>query len=104
MKYVLTYESPEDFDIEQANAHCAAHRARWDAFRAQGTLLAIGPFADPREGAMSVFTTREAAEACAFADPFVRNGVVATWRITAWNEVLLDEPPAKIHDHSNNAD
>ena len=91
MKYVLIYESPDDFDLDRARAHYPAHRALWDQFREQGTLLAIGPFADPRDGAMSVFTTREAAEAFAAADPFVRNGVVAGWRIAAWNEVLLDE-------------
>lgn len=91
MKYVLTYTSPVAFDPDRARAHFEAHRALWDKFREQGTLLAIGPFADPRDGAMSVFTTREAAEAFASADPFVRNGVVAAWRITAWNEVLLGE-------------
>ena len=91
MKYVLMYESPEDFDLDRARALYPAHHALWDRFREQGTLVAIGPFADPRDGAMSVFTTREAAEAFAAADPFVRNGVVARWRITAWNEVLLDE-------------
>jgi hypothetical protein len=91
VKYVLIYESPEDFDFDRAQAHFPAHRALWDQFREQGTLLAIGPFADPRDGAMSVFTTREAAEAFAAADPFVRNDVVVRWRITAWNEVLLGE-------------
>jgi uncharacterized protein YciI len=91
VKYVLIYESPDDFDLDRARAHYPAHRALWEEFRELGTLLAIGPFADPREGAMSVFTTRAAAEAFATADPFVRNKVVARWRIAAWNEVLLDE-------------
>ena len=54
------------------------------------TLLLIGPFADPRDGAMGVFTTEEAAEDFASGDPFVLHGLVAHWRITAWNEVLLD--------------
>jgi uncharacterized protein len=89
LKFVLTYESP-DLDLEQAMAHFDAHRARWGVFRDQGTLLLIGPFADPRDGAMAVFTTREAAEEFATTDPFVLNGVVAGWRITAWNEALLD--------------
>jgi uncharacterized protein len=39
---------------------------------------------------MGVFSTEEAARAFAARDPFVLNGVVARWRITAWNEVLLD--------------
>ncbi len=90
MKYVLIYESPEIPDMDAARAHFEAHRARWSDFREQGTLLLIGPFADPREGAMAVFTTREAAEEFAATDPFVLNGVVASWRIAAWNEALLD--------------
>jgi uncharacterized protein YciI len=49
----------------------------------------VGPFVDPREGAMSVFTTREAAEEFAAGDPFVLNGVVRSWRIYEWNEVLF---------------
>jgi uncharacterized protein YciI len=39
---------------------------------------------------MGVFTTQQAAEEFAAGDPFVLNGVVAAWRVTAWNEVLLD--------------
>ena len=38
---------------------------------------------------MGVFTTQEAAEEFVAADPFVLNGVVAAWTITAWDEVLL---------------
>ena len=90
MKYVLSYESPADLDRDLVLAHFEAHRARWAEFRDQGTLLLIGPFEDPRDGAMSVFTTREAAEAFAAGDPFVIEGVVSSWRITAWNEVLLE--------------
>jgi uncharacterized protein YciI len=44
----------------------------------------IGPFADPREGAMGIFTTRDAAETFAERDPFVRHGVVANWYVREW--------------------
>jgi len=89
VKYVLSYESPADLDMEKVGAHFAAHQARWKEFQELGTLLLIGPFADPRDGAMAVFTTQEAAEEFAATDPFVLNGVVAAWTIKAWNEVLL---------------
>jgi uncharacterized protein YciI len=36
-----------------------------------------------------VFATREAAEEFARVDPFVTNGIVATWTIREWNEVLV---------------
>ena len=90
MKYVLFYESPEDLDMEAIRAHFPDHRATWTRYREDGTLLAIGPFADPRQGALAIFTTKEAAEEFATSDPFVRNGLVAHWHIQEWNEALLD--------------
>jgi uncharacterized protein len=39
---------------------------------------------------MAIFTSREAAEEFARADPFVLNGVVREWRIREWNEVLFE--------------
>jgi uncharacterized protein YciI len=50
----------------------------------------VGPFTDaPAGGAMAIFTTREAAEAFAAADPFVTQGVVSRWFIREWKEALL---------------
>jgi uncharacterized protein len=50
----------------------------------------IGPFADAgAESAMSVFTTREAAEEFVQADPFVHHGVVRKWTIREWHEALV---------------
>ena len=87
MKYVLFYESAADF-LEKAGEHFPAHQARFQDFHARGDLLMIGPFGDPREGAMAVFTTREAAEEFAGDDPFVRGGVVSRWYVREWNEAL----------------
>jgi len=89
VKYVLIYESPPDLDMDELRAHFPAHRARWAVFQEQGTLLLIGPYAN-REGALAVFTTREAAEEFAATDPFVLGGLVAKWHIQAWNEALLE--------------
>ena len=87
MKYVLYYRSAPD-GLEKAPQHIAAHRARWSEFAANGSLLMIGPFADPREGAMGIFTTRDAAETFARDDPFVLNGVVSEWVVRDWAEAL----------------
>lgn len=38
---------------------------------------------------MGVFTTSAAAEEFAEGDPFVRHGVIRSWSIREWNEVLL---------------
>jgi uncharacterized protein YciI len=87
MKYVLYYVSADDVR-EKAPLHFAAHAARWKQFQAEGTLLMVGPFANPEEGAMAIFTTREAAESFAKDDPFVKNGVVKSWVIREWNEAI----------------
>ncbi len=88
-KYVLFYESAGDV-LTKAPLHFAAHVARWQGFRDAGTLLMIGTFADPREGAMAIFTTREAAEQFAGGDPFVLNGVVRNWYVREWNEAIAE--------------
>jgi uncharacterized protein len=86
VRYVLFYESADDV-AEKAPRHFAAHRARWQEFRERGTLLLIGPFSD-RSGAMSVFTTRAAAEEFAAGDPFVLHGVIRNWYIREWMEAI----------------
>jgi uncharacterized protein YciI len=87
LKYVLFYESSDDV-LTKAPPHMAAHRARWEEFRAAGTLLMVGPFADPKEGALAIFTTAEAAREFARGDPFVSGGVVSRWYVREWNEAL----------------
>jgi uncharacterized protein YciI len=86
MKYVIYYGPATD--MGKARALFAEHRAKWDAYRKDGTLLMIGPFANPEEGAMGVFTTREAAQAFIDEDPFVTQGVVSFWKISEWNEAI----------------
>ena len=88
MKYVLLYES-SDGVAEKAPAHAPAHREHWGPFRERGELLMIGPFGDPQsQGAMSVFTNREAAEEFARTDPFVVKGVVRSWEVRELDEAV----------------
>jgi uncharacterized protein len=85
-KYVLFYESADDVRAK-APIFYAAHRARADEFHPRGVLLMVGTFATPEEGAMGVFTSREAAEDFAKTDPFVVNGVVRRWYVREWKEI-----------------
>jgi uncharacterized protein len=88
LKYVLFYESAEDV-LKKAPAHRAEHGRYMRKVKARGDLLMTGPFGNPQEeGAMSVFTSRAAAEECAKGDPFVLNGVVAKWYVRDWDEGL----------------
>ncbi len=89
MKFVLFYESAADV-LSKAIPHLPSHRELWAEFHRRGTLLMIGPFGNPQDGAMGVFTTREAAEEFAAADPFVLHGVVSRWYVRDWNEVLVE--------------
>ena len=90
MKYVLLYESAPNV-AENAPPHFPAHEERLDEFHERGDLLMVGTFGDPQsQGSMSVFRSREAAEEFAGGDPFVINGVVSSWEVRDWNEVLTE--------------
>jgi uncharacterized protein YciI len=86
VKYVLFYDGAAD--MERARAVFPAHRAKWQEFVARGELLMIGPFVDPRQGAMGVFATRESAEAFVRVDPFILEGVVRKWELREWREAI----------------
>ena len=88
MKYVMTYRAVEDF-MPLAQQHYPAHAERLREFADRGVLLMVGTFDEPMDGtAMGVFTTREAAEEFIAGDPFVLGGVVASWSVRPWDEVL----------------
>ena len=92
MKHVMTYRAVEDF-LPLAREHGPAHVARLHEFHARGVLLMVGTFDEPMNGdAMGIFTSREAAEEFIAGDPFVLNGVVASWTVRPWNEVLHEGP------------
>ena len=88
MKWVMFYETAAD-GLSKAMANYQAHRARLDEFHRRGLLLMAGPWADPSEGALGVFVSREGAEEFIREDPFVVNGVVSKWTLKEWNEVLV---------------
>ncbi len=83
----MLYEVAADA-LAKARIHYEAHRARLDEFHRRGVVLMAGPFANPAEGAMGVFASREAAEEFIRGDPFIVHGVVAKWSVKEWNEVL----------------
>ncbi len=88
MKYLLRYVSVDGYE-PIAEANIDAHWERVVAFQKRGVLLMAGRLDEPVDGeALSLFTTREAAVEFAEGDPFVRNGVVASWTVRAWREVL----------------
>jgi uncharacterized protein YciI len=90
MKFVLLYASADDV-ATKAPHHFPAHLARIEEFRSRGEVLMIGTFGDPQaHGAMGVFPTRESAEAFVADDPFLVHGVIKSYEIRSWNEILTD--------------
>jgi len=88
MKTVMLYEVTAE-GMTKAREHFPAHRARIDEFHQRGVLLMVGAFANPAEGAMGIFSSREAAEEFIQGDPFVIHSVVAKWTLREWNEALV---------------
>jgi len=88
MKCVMFYEPAAD-GLSKAPSNYPGHKARVDEFARRGVLLMVGTWANPAEGAVGIFTSRQAAEEFARGDPFVVNGVVGTVTFRDWNEILV---------------
>jgi uncharacterized protein len=87
VKYVLLYESADDV-AAKAPPVFPAHLARIKEFTGRG-LLGVGTFGDPQtQGAMAIFTTREAAEEFVAGDPFRIQGVIKSYEIREWNDFV----------------
>ncbi|HEX5292260.1 MAG TPA: YciI family protein [Streptosporangiaceae bacterium] len=89
MKYVVIYESADDV-LARVPEVMQAHRAWYQEFVRRGDLIMVGPFSDAT-GALSVLTSRAAAEEFASGDPFVTHGLVRNWYVREWAEVLVPE-------------
>jgi uncharacterized protein YciI len=86
-KFVMFYETDME-KLPLARVHFLAHKARMDEFKARGSLLMAGPFLNPADGALGIFTSREAADEFIEDDPFVTNGVVKKHSVIEWREIL----------------
>jgi hypothetical protein len=91
MHYVLIYDVVDDYVARRAPFREEHLRLAREA-HARGEVVLAGALADPADGAMLVFRgpTADTAETFAKADPYVRNGVVKSWRVRKWNTVVGD--------------
>ena len=97
MHYLLIYDVVPDY-LERRAAFRDEHLAlAWQAHD-RGELILAGALDDPADGAVLLFSgdSPAAAEAFAGRDPYVRNGLVATWRVRAWKTVVGDEASAPV--------
>jgi hypothetical protein len=88
---VLIYELVDDY-LERRAPLRAAHLELARAAHGRGELLLAGALADPYDRALLVFAgdDPQLAREFARADPYVANGLVTSWEVRQWNEVLAD--------------
>lgn len=93
MHYLLIYDAAPHY-AERRTPYRAEHLALARAAHARGELLLGGALANPVDGAVLLFRCESTApiEAFVAADPYVKNGIVAKWRIREWTTVVGDNP------------
>ena len=89
MHYLLFYDYVENI-IERRVPYREAHLKLAEEAHKRGEVLMGGAFADPVDGAALLFRTKDATVVEEFVrkDPYVINGLVASWRIRPWNVVI----------------
>ena len=93
MHYLLFYDVAPDY-LERRAAFRADHLALARQAHARAELVLAGALADPADGAVLLFRGSSPAVAASFAeaDPYVRNGLVQSWRVREWTTVVGDAP------------
>ncbi len=87
MHYLLLYDLANDY-LERRTPLRHEHLTLAREAHARGDLVLAGALANPADGAVLVFRSRESAEAFAAADPYVANGLVERWRVREWTTVI----------------
>jgi uncharacterized protein YciI len=85
--HLLVYELAPDY-LERRGAFRDTHLAlAWGAAD-DGALILGGAVGDPVESALLLFAAADQARAFAEADPYVREGLVRSWRVVPWATVV----------------
>jgi uncharacterized protein len=90
--FLLFYELVDDY-VERRAALRDAHLQKAWAAHARGDLVLAGALADPLDRAVLLFKgdSPDVAQAFAKADPYVVNGLVASWSVREWSTVTGDD-------------
>jgi hypothetical protein len=89
MHFILFYDYVDNV-VERRAPFREEHLKLAQEARARGELLLAGAYADPVDGAALVFQadSQKVVEAFATRDPYVRNGIVTSWRVRPWTVVI----------------
>jgi uncharacterized protein len=103
MHYLLFYEVGPDY-LERRGEFRAEHLELARRAHRRGELILAGALADPVDGAVLLFRGSSPAAAAGFAadDPYVRNGLVRSWRIREWTTVVGDDPAVALPSDAPN--
>lgn len=88
MHYLLFYEVAADYLERRAEFRSEHLKLAWQAHD-RGELILGGALDDPADGAVLLFEgdSPEVAERFAADDPYVKNGLVSSWRVRPWTTV-----------------
>ena len=92
MHYLLIYDLADDYLQRRPEFRAAHLELAWQAKEKLGLVL-VGPLADPADCAMLLFECDkpDRLEFFAKADPYVKHGLVKSWRIRQWDTVVGDD-------------
>jgi uncharacterized protein len=90
--YLLQYDVVDDY-IERRAPYREQHLELAREAHGRGELVLAGAFADPADGAALVFKTDDVSTVERFVetDPYVKAGLVKTWKARKWTVVVGDE-------------
>ncbi|RYG79825.1 hypothetical protein EON77_08620 [bacterium] len=95
--FLLMYDVVPDY-VERRALYREEHLRLAREAHDRGELLLAGALADPIDGAVLLFAGDgpEAARHFAEEDPYVRHGLVTSWRVRRWTTVIGpgSAPPA----------
>lgn len=89
MHFLLFYDLAEDY-LQRRPQYRSEHLAlAWQA-QERGELILAGALAEPADQSVLLFQGDSAvvAERFAAADPYVKHGLVAAWRVRVWTTVV----------------
>ena len=90
MYCILFYQLKDDY-LERRGEYRPEHLALAKTMKEEGKLVMADALADPANEAVLVFKGDDAlssAKAFAEADPYVANGLVASWSVRKWTVVV----------------
>jgi len=88
--FVLRYDAVVDDYVNRRMPFRAEHLRLLREAHARGEVVMAGAVGENPDGAIIIFRadTPNAAETFAANDPYVKNGLILTWRVQPWNVVV----------------